>query len=526
MMSHMASAQPRTWLVASLVAFLLPVAGPSAEAQTADSRLAEAAMKRDSGTVRTLVAQHFDVNAPGKDGTPALHWVVRVDDLDTARLLVGAGADAKRADRYGVTPLYLACSNGNAAMIRLLLDAGADPNAADPTGETPLMTAARIGTLDAVTLLLDRGAVVDTKDLEFQQTALMVAVRENHPDVVRLLVDRRADVNAKTRTGRTPPWILPNSVPGFGHGIGIVRGGLPDRGSRYLTPGGLSPLLYAARDGRLESARLLVAAGARVNETDPNLITPLLMAITNDHVDVARFLVDHGAEINVVDWYGRTPLWAAVEARNMDVDNGNFENGVDREPLLELIKVLLARGADPNTRMKETPPIRRQMLRVTGSLSWVDFTGQTPFLTASLAGDVTVMRLLLDYGADPYVPTFGGTTPLMAAAGINWVVDQTYDEGSKALLEAVKLCYELGMDVNAVNSMGLTAVHGAANRGSDDIIQFLVEKGAKLDVKDTEGRTPLTWAEGVFLATHPGKPKPSSMALIKKLMGSGTVAQR
>jgi ankyrin repeat protein len=166
------------------------------------------------------------------------------------------------------------------------------------------------------------------------------------------------------------------------------------------------------------------------------------------------------------------------------------------------------------------------MLRVTGSLSWVDFTGQTPFLTASLAGDVTVMRLLLDYGADPYVPTFGGTTPLMAAAGINWVVDQTYDEGSKALLEAVKLCYELGMDVNAVNSMGLTAVHGAANRGSDDIIQFLVEKGAKLDVKDTEGRTPLTWAEGVFLATHPGKPKPSSMALIKKLMGSGTVAQR
>jgi ankyrin len=450
-----------------------------------------------------------------------------VDDLDAAKLLMRAGADVKRPDRYGVTPLFLASSNGNADMMRLLLDAGADANAVDPAGETVLMTASRVGVLDAVKLLVDRGAVVDAKDPEFQQTALMVAVRENHPDVVRFLVERHADVNAQTRTGRTPPWVLPNSVPGFGHGIGIVRGGLPDRGSRYLIPGALTPLLYAARDGRLESARILLGAGADIEAKDANGITPLLMAITNNHMDVARFMVERGARINVVDWYGRTPLWAAVETRNMDVDNGEpFENGVDRAPVLELIQVLLDKGADPNTRTKETPPIRRQMLRVTGSLAWVDFTGQTPFLTASLAGDLAVMRLLLEYGADPYVPTFGGTTALMAAAGINWVVDQTYDEGPKALLEAVKLCYELGMDVNAVNSMGLTAVHGAANRGSDDIIQFLVAKGAKLDVKDQEGRTPLTWAEGVFLATHPGKPKPTSIALIRKLMGNPSVAQR
>jgi uncharacterized protein len=171
-------------------------------------------------------------------------------------------------------------------------------------------------------------------------------------------------------------------------------------------------------------------------------------------------------------------------------------------------------------RVKEVPPIRRAFLRVTGSLSWVDFTGQTPFLTAALAGDVSVMRLLLDKGADPKIPTFEGTTALMAAAGVNWVFDQTYDEGQSALLEAVKLCYDLGLDVNAVNSMGLTAVHGAANRGSDDIIRFLAEKGAKLDVKDKEGRTPMTWAEGVFLATHPAKPKPSSIALLKSLMGN------
>ena len=181
-----------------------------------------------------------------------------------------------------------------------------------------------------------------------------------------------------------------------------------------------------------------------------------------------------------------------------------------------LIKVLLERGANRNVRMKEVPPIRRHFLKGTGSLSWVDFTGQTPFLTAALSGDVTVMRLLLEHGADPKIPTFQGTTALMAAAGVNWVFYQTYDEGPKALLEAVQLCYELGMDVNAVNSMGLTALHGAANRGSDDIIRFLVEKGAKLDVKDKEGRTPLTWAEGVFLATHPAKPKPSSIELLRE----------
>ncbi|MEP7306934.1 MAG: ankyrin repeat domain-containing protein [Acidobacteriota bacterium] len=509
---------------------LLPLFASSAAAQNnaapSDTRIAEAAMRRDPAAVRALVDQKVDVNVPAKDGTPALHWLVRVDDLESVRLLLRAGADVKAANRTGVTPLYLACSNGNAAMIRVLLDAGADANAPDPTGETPLMTATKVGNLESVTLLLDRGAVVDAKDPEFQQTALMVAVRANHPDIVGLLIERRADVNAKTRVGRTPVWVLPNSVPGFGHGIGIVRGGLPERGSRYLIPGGLTPLLYAARDGRLDAARMLLKAGAHLNETDPNGITPLLMAITNTHMDVARFAVEQGAEINGVDWYGRTPLWGAVETRNMDVDNGNFQNGVDRQAALELIKLLLNRGADPNTRMKETPPIRRQMLRTTGSLSWVDFTGQTPFLTASLAGDLAVMRLLLDWGADPYVPTFGGTTALMAAAGINWVVDQTFDEGPKAQLEAVTLCVELGMDVNDVNSMGLTAVHGAANRGSDDIIQYLVKQGAKLDVKDKEGRSPLTWAEGVFLATHPGKSKPSSMALIKKLMGGEAVAQR
>ena len=491
----------------------------------ADSSLPEAAMYRDMAAVRSLLTQKVDVNAPGKDGTPALHWVVRVDDIDTAKLLVKAGANVRLADRYGVTPIFLACANGNAAMIQLLLDSGADPNTVDPAGETALMTAAKVGDVASVRVLADAGAKIDTRDPAFQQTALMMAVRENRTEVVRFLVERHADVNAQTRTGQAPGWVLPNSVPGFGHGIGIVRGGLPERGSRYTIPGSLSPLLYAARDGRLEAARILVSAKADLELADPNGITPLLMAVTNNQIKVARYLIDQGAQINVSDWYGRTPLWAAVEVRNMDVDNGLFENGVDREPPLELIKVLLDKGANPNPRTKESIPIRRFMLRGTGTLEWVDFTGQTPFLRAAWAGDLTVMRLLLDHKADPKIATFAGTTALMAAAGVNWVVDQTYDEGQKNLLEAVKLCYDLGLSVNDVNSMGITAVMGAANRGSDEIIQWLVDKGAKLDVKDAEGRTPLNWAEGVFLATHPGKAKPGSMALIQKLMANKTASK-
>jgi len=485
-----------------------------------DITLAEAAMHRDIPTVRSLLAKKVDVNASGADGTTALQWMIRIDDLETSKLLLAAGADPKKANRLGVTPIALAAANGNAEMVRLLLDNGVDPNTVDPNGEPVSWAAIRSGNVEAVRILLDRGATADFKDT-VKQSSLMLAVREDEPDIVRLLISRGAEVNAVTRVGATPGWVLPNSVPGFGHGIGIVRGGLPDRGSRYLTPGGMTPLLYAARDGRIESARLLIQNGAELEVTDPNGITPLLMAITNNQIETARFFIERGARINIVDWYGRSPLWSAVEVRNMDVDNATFVNGVDREPVLELIKILLDKGADPNVRTAETPPIRRFILPITGSLEWVDFVGMTPFLYAARAGDVTVMKLLLEHGANPKIPTFGGTTALMAAAGMNWTFAQTYDEGTDRLLEAVKLCYDLGMSIHDMNSMGLTALHAAANRpGSDPIIKFLVEKGARLDVKDNEGRTPLAWAEGVFLATHPGVPKPSAIEMIKGYMAA------
>jgi ankyrin repeat protein len=278
----------------------------------------------------------------------------------------------------------------------------------------------------------------------------------------------------------------------------------------------MTPLLYAARDGRIEIARMLIGAKADVQQADVNGITPLLMAITNNHLDVAKFLVEKGAAVNAADWWGRGPLYATVEIRNRDYGRNN-EHDIDRPATLELIKTLLDRGANVNARTKEVPPIRR-FITPLGDLSWVDFTGQTAFLRAALADDITVMRLLLEKGADPNIATFAGTTPLMAAAGVNWMTGQTFTESKESSMEAVQLCLDKGGDVNAKNSMGVTAVIGAANRGADEILEFLVKKGARLDVKDKEGRTPLVWAEGVFLATNAPEAKPSTIALIKRLL--------
>jgi uncharacterized protein len=477
-------------------------------------------MNRDLDTVRALIAQGADPNTLGTFDTPALHWLVRIDEVDTARLLLEAGADADGLTGLGVTPISLAVEEGSAEMTELLLKHGADPNRLLPSNESLLMSAAAVGVADVAAALIEHGADVSYLDPDYGQSALMVAAREGHADIVKLLLDHGAEVNVATKIGPAPAFIAPNSIPGFGFGVGILRGGVPkDRGRREPQPGGMTPLLYAARHNHIDVAELLLDAGADLNAKEANGIWPLLIAISNNNMPMAHFLLQQdGVLIDDQDWYGRSPIWEAVNVRNLYVHNNTFVNGIDRGPVLEIIRELVDKGADLNVRTKETPPFRHHLLNITGSLEWVDFTGQTPFLTAALAGDLTVMKLLLEHGADPKIDTFEGTSPLMAAAGVNWVLAQTWTEGEDALLEAVKLCLELGMDVNQQNSMGITALMGAANRGSDAIIQYLVDNGADLTLLDNENRSALDWAKGVFLATHPAEPKPTSIELITKLL--------
>jgi ankyrin len=462
------------------------------------------------------LARGGDVNRRDPDGTTALMWVVRRDDLAGARALLRAGARVDEANVNGVTALNLACANGNAAMIALLLDSGADIEKRDGAGETPLMSAVRSGDAAATALMLRRGAQVNAREAQFQQTALMLAARGEEPRVVELLLKSGAEVDARTRVGPEPRFRLPAENTGS-KGKGISRGGWPEWGARAARPGGMTALLFATREGRLDAVRLLLAAGASHEVAEADDVRPLVMALTNNQLDVARALIEAGADVNAPDWYGRTPLWAAIDVRNQEVNDGARDNGIDRAAALALIDRLLERGADPNSRIREVTPVRFHVLTL-GSFTWVDFTGETPFIRAATSGDVTVMKRLLAKGADPHLATFKGTNALMAAAGINWVVSQTWTEGPEQLLEAVRLCVELGLDVNQKNSMGLQAIHGAANRGSNDIIQFLAASGAQLDAPDREGRTPLDWTAGVFLATVAPTPKPESMALLKKLI--------
>jgi uncharacterized protein len=508
-----------------------PAAVAPSAAGAPSSPLAEAAARGDMTGVRALLgAGKVDANAGDRDGTPALHWVVRVGDIDTAKQLVAAGADVNAVSRFGVAPLHVAIGEGDAPMIRWLLDAGADVGKPDRAGEPPLMLAAHVGDAGVAKALLEHGAMVDGRDRTFAQTPLMVAVRDRHLELAKLLLDSGADVNAQTAAEAPPRFVPPSeSPPGLSRGIGIIRAGWPEgRGKRFPAAGSKTPLLYATRAGDLGLAKLLVERGAKLELADGNGITPLIDAIVNasifrvnrdgrsDHLNLANLLLDSGANVDAMDWYGETPLWAAVDLRNLELGPGDKRNGM-RDEAFALIERLLQAHANPNARTKEFPHERRYIVVAVGSVAWSDLTGQTPFLRAAAAGDLKVMHLLLEHGADPNIATNNGTTPLMVAAGVNWAVDETYDEGLAALLDAVKLTHELGNDVNAVNSMGVRAIHAAANRGANDIIEYLAANGAQLDVADKQGRTPLDWAAGVFLATHPPVRKPDSIALLERL---------
>jgi ankyrin repeat protein len=456
-----------------------------------------------------LRAQSAPTTQTSPDGSTPLHEAVRAGDVKAVDALLARGADPKAATRYGITPIHIAALNGHVASVQRLLAAGVDVDAATTGGETTLMTAARAGRTELVRLLLDRGARVDARDAVRAQTALMWAVTEGHADVVKLLVGKGADVNARTTVTQPRGQYVPARAGGAS-GQGIIR-----QRALPTADGGMSPLLFAVRDGNVEMTRLLLELGADINQASGNNTSPLLIALLNGQVALATELLQRGADPNREDAYHRGALFAAIDLRNFNHDKYPFLYDDARDPL-PLIRLLLEKGANPNVRT-DTVPVHG-LMQFDGS--WANFDGQTAFIRAALSGDIEVMRLLLAHGADPNIATREGSTALMAAAGINWIPAQTFTRSEAEYVEAVKLCLERGAPVNATNSLKLAAIHGAANRGWTSIIQILADHGATLEDKDVGGRSPMTFAEGTFLAIRPPVAKPDAIGLLKKLIAA------
>ena len=480
-----------TWLSASVLAGVLTCGVASAQ-------IADAVEHRDTDTVHALLKQHVNVNTAQPDGSTALHWAAHWNDLETVNLLLRAGANVKVANRYGATPLSEAASVGNAAMIEALLKAGADAKALTTfDGETVLMTAARAGNADAVKILLDHGADVNARENYKGQTALMWAAAEGHPDVVKLLLAHGADwkVHSFDRETKMPKLSAASSVS-------------------PIARGGFTAFLFTAREGDIESAKVMIEGGVDIDQTDVDGATGLVVSIMNKKYTFAKFLLDRGANPNLADVKGRAALYAAVDMRNEDYSALPNRKEDDPMPSLEIVKALLARGANPNTPLTKNLPGRSGMDSGDTTLD----EGTTPLMRAARSGDAAVMRALLEKGADPKLATKEGNTALMFAAGIGYRDKNTRGTEAEAL-EGVKVALGTGLDLNQTNARGETALHGAASRGADSIVQFLVDHGAKLDAKTKQGFTPLDFAMSKNVLSQLPVPHDSTVVLIRKLGG-------
>jgi ankyrin repeat protein len=546
-------------IVAAVIAAVMAVLLGSWAFAAVTSPVADAAMKRDRASIGALVKQKADVNAPQADGATAVHWAVYYDDVEMLDSLIRAGASVRVANRHGATPLGLASINGSPRAIERLLKAGADPNERGPNGETALMMASRTGVVDAITVLIKAGADVNATEKLRGTTALMWAAAQSHPAAVKTLVEHGANVGARSsaaalgRTAYLAPTVRQRAsqlvsetgVPAAGsrgRGAGAGGAGRGGAGRGTTAPqqdfddreffnrrqndegGGLTALVFAAREGDLESTRILVAAGADVNQVTQYGWTPLLAATQNRHYALATFLLEHGADANIANKGGWTPLYLATDNRN--IEGGDYPVRASDLDHLDFIRTLLARGANVNARAKDSTETRTIF-----TMQWLYEDGATPFLRAAQSGDVELMKLLLAHGADPKIPTNNNVTALAVAAGIGWVQGVTYERSEHEGLEAVKLCLELGIDVNAVDSDGRTALHGAAHKGRNDVVELLVKQGAKLDARDFGSRDtvagdqvgrgwlPVDYAEGlVRVGVQSAIAHPETAALLKKLM--------
>jgi len=472
------------------VAGMVVLFATSSLAANVKSPLADAAEKSDHATIRILLKQRADMNAPQVDGRTALHWAAHHDDPETAKLLVEAGANVKAENRYGVTPLSLACQNGNGDLVELLLAAGADPNTTLLGGETALMTAARTGKVGPVQALVARGAEIEAQEKR-GQTALMWAAAEGHAEVVESLLEAGADF-------RTP-----------------------------LRDTGFTPFFFAAREGRMEVVRVLLQAGADVNEAmqprrpsgkGPSRGTSALtLAVENGHFELALALIEAGADPND-QRSGFTPLhmmtWVRKPPRGEDkgapppLGSGNLSS-------LQFIRKLVEHGADVNAPLE----------RGGGGPGQFGKRGATPFLMAAATADVAFLHLLVELGANPLLGNNDNCTPLMVACGIGVGSDAANEVAGEEpeVLEAAQLLLDLGADVNEVDANGETAMHGAALKNLPKVVQFLADHGAKIEIwhqKNKYGWTPLMIAEG----HRPGNFKPSAetaAALHRVMLAAG-----
>jgi ankyrin repeat protein len=492
------------------------VLSAQARAAAMDLSVLEAARSGTREQLAAALKAGGNANERQPDGASALAWAVHRDDETLVDLLISAKADLNAANDYGITPLHLACQNENGAMVRKLADAGANPNTSTWTGETPLMTCSRTGVPDGVAALLAHKADVNAKDARRGQSALMWAIAEHHPDVAALLIDKGADINAQSR-----------QMPGYSPKVYKTYYGTLEVSSR----GGFTPLMFAASVGDLESAKKLVARGANVNHSTYEDGNTLLLAAANGHEDVALFLLESGADPNskAGDGSNITALHYAlrdgmkslmeskgagffsqiVQQEQASVTNKSEAAGpLDGTNMPRLAKALLARGADVNARLG-LPPARLRK----GGRAYVSVDGATPFVLAAASGDVAALKLLAEAGANRKLGTVvdekeipvgkysddaqfqGSATALLAAAGLGRSRDRRGAEAQRAF-EAVKTLVEMGEDVNQVNETGWTALHAASYIGADNIVEYLVQKGAKTDVQNGCGQTPLTLANG------------------------------
>ncbi len=441
-------------------------------------KLVRAAERGDRATVEAMLRAGANARETDADGTTALHWAAHLGDVDLTTALLKAGADPRAINDYGATPMSSAAEIGSKDVLEALLKAGADVESPNAEGQTALMAVARTGKVEAARLLLKHGANPNATEQWGGQTALMWAAAQRQPEMVRVLIEGGAKVDARATTHDWQRRVTAEGRP------------------KDMNRGGFTALLYAARESCIPCAKVLLDHGADINLGDPDGVTPLIIALSNIHWDMGKFLIERGADVTLWDFYGRTPLYAAVDMNTLPKGRRVELPALDETTGLEVITMLLDRGANPNAQLKLRLPWRQVPYdRYTEPMLNI---GVTPLIRAAKAGDIPVIKLLLAHGALPNLPNFNGDTPLMAACGKGWINSPTRGANftEEQALEEYDLLLAAGADVNARTHFNETALHSAALRGWNRIVQKLIADGAELDVKDGNGLTAIDFAMG------------------------------